>query len=46
MRKEAKRLTQSYFNLAPLFDGAGKQRDGVSGVEEADDVFLNWAMRA
>lgn len=34
--------TAPYIGLALLLDVARKQRDGVSGVEEADDVFLHW----
>lgn len=33
--------TAPYIGLALLLDVARKQRDGVSGVEEADDVFLH-----
>lgn len=39
-------FTSSYIDLALLLDGTGEQWECVGGVEEADDVFLDWAARA
>lgn len=41
-REDFVRVTQaSYVDLARLLDGGGEQRQCVSGVEEANYVFLH-----